>query len=208
MKHKSTVAHLSGSNSQWPSSEPKLYLFGNTAYCRTKSQPRVDHSCSSPVAALNLVATQKKKTENITYDNIMQVRSRNSWRKKKETDHVRVYLVRLRGGGGLRGCRWFWLPVGVLRRGLVALIGWVRSRDHRPGRLDRSGRVGGRHSMSYSWGLLDAVAGCRGVGVRSGRLSAEKRERWEKGAVSLRCSIFRARPHVQDKVASRVKLLQ
>lgn len=109
--------------------------------------------------------------------------------KQKDTDHVRVYLVRLRGGGGLWGRRRFWLPKSVLWRGLVALIGWVGCRDHRPGRLDRSWRVGGCHSMYHSWGLLDTVTGCRGVGVRCRRLSTKGHERKWKGKLYIQCSI-------------------
>lgn len=94
-------------------------------------------------------------------------------RKQKETDRVWVYLKRLWGGGGLGRCRWFWLSVSVLRRGLVALISSVRGRDHRPGCLDRSWRIGCSHSMCYSWSLLDTVTGCRRMGVGWRRLSTK-----------------------------------
>lgn len=125
-----------------------------------------------------------------------------SSRKQKETDRVRVYLVRLWGGGGLWGRRWFRLPVGVLRGGLVALIGRVRGRDHRPGCLDWSWRVGCSHCMRYSWGLLYTVTGCRGMGVGWGRLSTEEQERkgeikWSE-KVNLK-STFRGHLHEQHQ---------
>lgn len=119
---------------------------------------------------------------------VYKVRSRNLW-KQNDTNHVRVYLVRLWGGRRLWGRRWIWLPVGILWWGLVALIGRVRSRNHRPGRLDRGCRVRGRHSMSYSWGLLDTVSDCRGVGVCSGGLSAGKKKR-ERGYLYIQCRIL------------------
>lgn len=104
----------------------------------------------------------------------------NPWRKQKVTDRIRVYLVRLWGGGGLWGSWGVWLPVGIVWGGLVALIGSVRGRDHRPGCLDWSWRVGCSHCMSHSWSLLDAVTGCRGMGVGLGRLGTEGVERGEK----------------------------
>lgn len=59
--NKSQLTHLSGSNFLRVSSEPKLYLFGSTVYCRTSSQLQVDHSCSCPAAVytkvLNSVVT-------------------------------------------------------------------------------------------------------------------------------------------------------
>lgn len=92
-------------------------------------------------------------------------------KKEKKTDRVRVYLVRLRGGGGLRGRRGVRLSVGVLRGGLVALIGSIRGRDNRPCCLNWSWSVGCGHGMSNSGGLLDAVSGRRGMGVGWRRLS-------------------------------------
>lgn len=100
------------------------------------------------------------------------------WKKQKKTDRVWVYLVRLRGGGGLRGHRGVRLSVGVLRGGLVVLIGSIRGRDNRPCRLNWSWSIGCRHCMSNSRGRLDAVGGCRGMGVGWGRLSTA--EGWSK----------------------------
>lgn len=98
-------------------------------------------------------------------------------KKQKKTDRVRVYLVRLRGGGRLRGHRGVRLPVGILRRGLVVLIGRVGGRDHRPCCLDWSWSIGCRHCMSNSGGRLDAVGGRRGMGVGWGRLSTAGRRK-------------------------------
>lgn len=104
--------------------------------------------------------TRQKETE-----------TQKSSKKQKKTDRVGVYLVRLRGGGGLRGRRGVWLSVGILRRGLVVLIGSIGGRDNRPCCLNRSWSVGCRHCMSNSGGRLDTVGGRRGVGVGWGRLS-------------------------------------
>lgn len=84
-------------------------------------------------------------------------------KKQKKTDRVRVHLVRLRGGSRLRGSRGLRLPVGILRGGLVVLIGSIGGRDHRPRRLDWSRSVGCRHCMANRGGLLDAVGGRRGM---------------------------------------------
>lgn len=93
------------------------------------------------------------------------------------TYRFRVYLVRLWGGGGLRGRRGVWLPVCVVRGRLVALIGGVRSSDHGPGCLDRSSSIGRSHCVSHGWSLLHAVTGCRGMGIGRGRLGTEGEER-------------------------------
>lgn len=59
----------------------------------------------------------------------------------------------------------------------MALIGRVSSRDHRPGSLDWSWRVGRSHCMSYSRSLLDTVTCRRGMGVGRWRLGTDGEER-------------------------------
>lgn len=113
-----------------------------------------------------------------------KLRRRNHKRSRKQTDRVCVYLVRLWGGGGLWGRRRFRLPVGIVRGGLVTLIGWVRCSDDRPGCLDRGWRVGRSHSVSHSWSLLDAVTGCGGMGVGWGGLGTDETERAKSSAPS------------------------
>lgn len=58
--------------------------------------------------------------------------------------------------------------------------------------------------MSHSRRLLDAVTGCRGVGVCRRGLSAEKHERRD---VYIQYSMLIAKPRVQEIVVFRSKTL-